>query len=256
MLDLTLPNFCSIKLHVFKSSISDKFVLISKTELIYFGLDGSGHDTERKLLDEKTTKEALEQIEISSELNNKTTVVFRPDWHKGVIGIVASRLIERHYKPTIVLTKSGEVYSGSVRSVKGFDVYEALLACSAHMIQFGGHKYAAGLTLDPMKYSDFKKAFEKEVSRRILPEQLEPTINYDLEVTLDKITQPIFRIINQMSPFGPLNRQPLLYIKNCLDNGGTTCEGDPGIREGMGMKLYLAYLRDPSGNKLCALKHL
>ena len=167
-------------------------------------------NTERKLLDEKTTKEALEQIEISSELNNKTTVVFRPDWHKGVIGIVASRLIERHYKPTIVLTKSGEVYSGSVRSVKGFDVYEALLACSAHMIQFGGHKYAAGLTLDPMKYSDFKKAFEKEVSRRILPEQLEPTINYDMEVTLDKITQPIFRIINQMSPFGPVN-SCLLY---------------------------------------------
>ena len=182
-------------------------------------------NTERKLLDEKTTKEALEQIEISSELNNKTTVVFRPDWHKGVIGIVASRLIEHHYKPTIVLTKSGEVYSGSVRSVKGFDVYEALLACSAHMIQFGGHKYAAGLTLDPMKYSDFKKAFEKEVSRRILPEQLEPTINYDMEVTLDKITQPIFRIINQMSPFGPLNRQPLLYIKNCLDNGGTKLVG-------------------------------
>ena len=182
-------------------------------------------NTERKLLDEKITNEALEQIETLSELDNVTTVVFRPDWHKGVIGIVASRLIEHHYRPTVVLTKSGDIYAGSVRSVKGFDVYEALLACSDFIIQFGGHKYAAGLTLDPSKYSDFKRAFEKEVSSRILPDQLVPSISYDMEVTLDKLTQPVYRIINQMSPFGPLNRQPLFYIKNCEDNGGTKLVG-------------------------------
>jgi len=182
-------------------------------------------NTERKLLDEKITNEALEQIETLSELDNLTTVVFRPDWHKGVIGIVASRLIEHHYRPTVVLTKSGDIYAGSVRSVKGFDVYEALLACSDFIIQFGGHKYAAGLTLDPSKYSDFKRAFEKEVSSRILPDQLVPSISYDMEVTLDKLTQPVYRIINQMSPFGPLNRQPLFYIKNCEDNGGTKLVG-------------------------------
>jgi len=182
-------------------------------------------NTERKLLDEKITNEALEQIETLSELDNVTTVVFRPDWHKGVIGIVASRLIEHHYRPTVVLTKSGDIYAGSVRSVKGFDVYEALLACSDFIIQFGGHKYAAGLTLDPSKYSDFKTAFEKEVSGRILPDQLVSSISYDMEITLDKLTEPIYRIINQMSPFGPFNRQPLFYIKNCVDNGGTKLVG-------------------------------
>ncbi len=182
-------------------------------------------NTERKLLDEKITNEALEQIETLSELDNLSTVVFRPDWHKGVIGIVASRLIEHHYRPTVVLTKSGDIYAGSVRSVKGFDVYEALLACSDFIIQFGGHKYAAGLTLEPAKYSDFKTAFEKEVSARILPDQMVPSITYDMEITLDKLTKPVYRIINQMSPFGPFNRQPLFYIKNCVDNGGTKLVG-------------------------------
>ena len=182
-------------------------------------------NTERKLLDEKITNEALEQIETLSELDNLSTVVFRPDWHKGVIGIVASRLIEHHYRPTVVLTKSGDIYAGSVRSVKGFDVYEALLACSDFIIQFGGHKYAAGLTLEPSKYSDFKTAFEKEVSARILPDQMVPSITYDMEITLDKLTKPVYRIINQMSPFGPFNRQPLFYIKNCVDNGGTKLVG-------------------------------
>ena len=182
-------------------------------------------NTERKLLDEKITKEAIEQVETLSELNNSTTVVFRPDWHKGVIGIVASRLIDHYYRPTVVLTKSGDVYAGSVRSVRGFDVYEALLACSDSMIQFGGHKYAAGLTLSPSKYSDFKIAFEREVSDRIEPDQTTPSVIYDIETTLDNFDLSLYRIINQMGPFGPLNRQPLFYIKNCIDNGFTKLVG-------------------------------
>ena len=145
-------------------------------------------NSERKLLDGKITKEALEQIENLLETNSYSTVVFRPDWHKGVIGIVASRLIESYYRPTIVLTKSGENYTGSVRSVKGFDVYETLSKCSAHLIQYGGHKYAAGLTLNPSKYLDFKTAFEKEVMRTILPEQRIKSISYDLETTFNYLT--------------------------------------------------------------------
>ena len=182
-------------------------------------------NSERKLLDGKITKEALEQIENLLETNSYSTVVFRPDWHKGVIGIVASRLIEYYYRPTIVLTKSGENYTGSVRSVKGFDVYETLSKCSAHLIQYGGHKYAAGLTLDPSKYSDFKTAFEKEVKRTILPEQRIKSISYDLETTFNYLTNSVCRIVEQMKPFGPLNMPPLFYIKNCIDSGKTKLVG-------------------------------
>ena len=182
-------------------------------------------NSERKLLDGKITKEALEQIENLLETNSYSTVVFRPDWHKGVIGIVASRLIEYYYRPTIVLTKSGENYTGSVRSVKGFDVYETLSKCSAHLIQYGGHKYAAGLTLNPSKYSDFKTAFEKEVMRTILPEQRIKSISYDLETTFNYLTNSVCRIVEQMKPFGPLNMPPLFYIKNCIDNGQTKLVG-------------------------------
>ncbi len=176
-------------------------------------------NSERKLLDKKTTKEAIDQVETLSESKKAATVVFRPDWHKGVIGIVASRLIEQYYRPTVVLTKSGDNYSGSVRSVRGFDIYEVLLSCADHMIQFGGHKYAAGLTLSPYKYSDFKRAFEKEVLNIITHDQKTPSIIYDIETTLDNFDFSLFRIINQMSPFGPNNSKPIFLIKNCKDNG-------------------------------------
>ena len=226
-------------------------------------------NTERKLLDEKITKEAIEQVETLSQLNNSTTVVYRPDWHKGVIGIVASRLIDHYYRPTVVLTKSGDVYAGSVRSVRGFDVYEALLACSESMIQFGGHKYAAGLTLSPSKYSDFKIAFEREVSDRIGPDQTTPSIIYDIETTLDNFDFSLYRIINQMGPFGPLNRQPLFYIKNCIDNGFTKLVGAEknhlsiGIKDetetnfygiGFEMEKYISKIK--MKNKFSILAHL
>ena len=156
-------------------------------------------NSERKLIDEKTTKEAIDQIDTLSKPDEKTTVVFRPDWNKGIIGIVASRLMEYYYRPTIVLTKSENIYSGSARSVKGFDIYESISNCSSHLIQFGGHKYAAGLTLLPEKYNDFKKEFNRVVSDNILPNQLVPSFEYDLEVSLNELTLSVYRIINQMS---------------------------------------------------------
>ena len=182
-------------------------------------------NSERKLIDEKTTKEAIDQIDTLSKPDEKATVVFRPDWNKGVIGIVASRLMEYYYRPTIVLTKSENIYSGSARSVKGFDIYESISNCSSHLIQFGGHKYAAGLTLLPEKYNDFKKEFNRVVSDNILPNQLVPSFEYDLEVSLNELTLSVYRIINQMRPFGLANKQPLFFIKNCVDNGGSKLVG-------------------------------
>ena len=183
-------------------------------------------NSERKLIDEKTTNEAKEQIDNLSNPEEKATVVFRPDWNKGVIGIVASRLMEYYYRPTIVLTKSENIYSGSARSVKGFDIYESISNCSRHLIQFGGHKYAAGLTLLPEKYNDFKKEFNKVVSDNILPDQLVPSLEYDLDISLNELSLSVYRIINQMRPFGPSNRQPLFCIKNCVDNGGSKLVGN------------------------------
>ena len=176
-------------------------------------------NSERKLIDEKTTKEAIDQIDTLSKPDEKATVVFRPDWNKGVIGIVASRLMEYYYRPTIVLTKSENIYSGSARSVKGFDIYESISNCSSHLIQFGGHKYAAGLTLLPEKYNDFKTEFNRVVSDNILPNQLVPSFEYDLEVSLNELTLSVYRIINQMRPFGLANKQPLFFIKNCVQMG-------------------------------------
>ncbi|MBN09051.1 MAG: single-stranded-DNA-specific exonuclease RecJ [Flavobacteriaceae bacterium] len=178
-------------------------------------------NSERKMIDERITKEALEQIELIGSVEAKTTVVYRPDWHKGVIGIVASRLMEFHYRPTIVFTKEGEFIVGSARSVKGFNIYEALSSCSKYLIQYGGHKYAAGLKIEPEKFTEFKIAFESAVSKKILSHQLIPSLTYDLEITLDKLTSTTFRIINQMRPFGPYNREPVFCVNNCLDNGGT-----------------------------------
>lgn len=182
-------------------------------------------NTERRSTDERITKEALQQIELEEAKQNATTVVYHPSWHKGVIGIVASRLIENYYRPTVVLTKSEDVLAGSVRSVKGFDVYQALEACKDHMIQFGGHKYAAGLTLEEKKLEEFKAAFEKVVQERILDSQKAPVILYDTELTLDAITSKLYRLLIQMAPFGPKNMKPVFVSHNCIDKGGSRLVG-------------------------------
>ena len=182
-------------------------------------------NTERKSTDERITKEALQQIELEEAVNDNSTVVYHPSWHKGVIGIVASRLIEMYYRPTVVLTQSEGVLAGSVRSVSGFDVYQALEACTHTMIQFGGHKYAAGLTLKPEQLDSFKVAFEDYVSAHILPEQKEPSLTYDLEVSFSDLNAKLLRIINQMAPFGPKNMRPVFVTHNCRDAGGSRVVG-------------------------------
>jgi single-stranded-DNA-specific exonuclease len=174
---------------------------------------------ERRELDQNITEEALKMVLKNNEVAKSATVVYSPNWHKGVIGIVASRLIENHYKPTIVFTKSGDVIAASARSVPGFDLYKAIENCSEHLIQFGGHKFAAGMTCLPEKYEDFKLAFEQEVEKTILPEQKSPEIEIDLEINFDEITPKLIRILNQFEPFGPGNMHPVFYSKNIKDTG-------------------------------------
>jgi single-stranded-DNA-specific exonuclease len=184
-----------------------------------FASEIEAYNSERKDLDKLITKEALNQIIENNEEKRFTSVVFQEDWHKGVIGIVASRLIETYYRPTLVFTKSGDKYAASARSVKGFDVYNALEACSEHLEQFGGHKYAAGMTLLEENYLAFKDAFEKVVEKTIHPDMLIPEIAIDAEIDLADITPKLIRILKQFEPFGPLNMTPVFLTKNVKDTG-------------------------------------
>jgi len=174
---------------------------------------------ERKEIDKKITYEALQQIKSANEEEKFSTVVYSEDWHKGVIGIVASRLIESYYRPTLVFTKSGDKLAASARSVKGFDIYEALEQCSEYLEQFGGHKYAAGLTLTPDQYIPFKEKFEAVVKKTIDKELLIPEITIDSALDLSEITPKFFRILKQMGPFGPKNMKPVFATSSVRDNG-------------------------------------
>lgn len=182
-------------------------------------------NTERRSTEERITIEALQQIELQEDQNSASTVVYHPSWHKGVIGIVASRLIESYYRPTVVLTQSEGVLAGSVRSVSGFDVYEAIASCEEHLIQFGGHKYAAGITLAQKDLESFKKAFEQVVSNTLLDTQKTPSYLYDTELSFDLITSKFYRILQQMEPFGPQNMRPVFVTFGCTDAGGTRIVG-------------------------------
>ena len=184
-----------------------------------FAAEIEQYNADRKELDKKITQEALLQIEINNEQNNYTTVVFDQNWHKGVIGIVASRLIETYYRPTLVFTKSGDFYAASARSVTGFDVYNALEACSEHLEQFGGHMYAAGMTIKPENYIKFKNAFEFEVQKTILPHMRIPEIAVDATINFDAINPKLIRILKQFEPFGPQNRTPVFRTQNVFDSG-------------------------------------
>ncbi|WP_152286052.1 single-stranded-DNA-specific exonuclease RecJ [Flavicella marina] len=204
--------------------------LLSETDLEQAKVFAAAIETnnaDRKELDKKITEEALAQIKNNREEDHYTSVVYQEDWHKGVIGIVASRLTETYYRPTLVFTKSGEKLAASARSVKGFDVYDALEACSAFIEQFGGHKYAAGLTLLPENYEKFKTKFE-EVVRKSMPDELRtPEVQIDNEVFLSDITPQFYRIISQMAPFGPQNMHPVFMARGLRDNGyGKPVGGD------------------------------
>jgi len=182
-------------------------------------------NTDRRAEDQRIAKEALAQIKELKEEERSSTVVYHPEWHKGVIGIVASRLIESFYRPTVVFTKSNGHLAASVRSVKGFDVYEALDTCKEHIDQFGGHMYAAGLTLKEENYEAFKAAFEKVVSETITEEQKVEVLDLDAELDFADISEGFNRILKQFEPFGPENMAPLFFTKNVMDRGYSRAVG-------------------------------
>lgn len=176
-------------------------------------------NAERRNLDQETTEAALLQIQDNAEENRFTSVVYNENWHKGVIGIVASRLTETYYRPTLVFTKSGDKLAASARSVKGFDIYNALEGCSDCLEQFGGHMYAAGLTLLEEQYETFKQQFEKVVRETIDPDLLQPEISIDAQIGLEEITPKLMRILKQFAPFGPGNMTPVFMTEGLKDSG-------------------------------------
>jgi len=183
-------------------------------------------NTKRKELDIDITNQALDMIKNDEQLlNAKTTVVFNPDWHKGVIGIVASRLTESYYRPTIVLTESNGLITGSARSVKNFNLYNAINECSNLLENFGGHKYAAGLSLKPENLNAFRKKFEDVVCNTIEDDMLVPEIKIDAEIDFDEITPKFFRILKRFAPFGPGNMSPVFQTESVIDNGNSYIVG-------------------------------
>lgn len=188
-------------------------------------------NADRREADSSITEEALALIEADPAFpRKKTTVVYQEHWHKGVVGIVASRLIEKHYRPTIVLTKSGEYVAGSARSVAGFNLYEAIHACREHLLGYGGHFAAAGMTLLPEKVNDFAIAFEKAVEEQIQPEQLIPEIVIDAPIQFEAITPTLYNILKQMEPFGPDNMRPVFIAEKVNDTGFSKIVKDQHIR--------------------------
>lgn len=186
---------------------------------------------DRREADSSITAEALSIIENDpTTKNRKTTVVFQEHWHKGVVGIVASRLIETYYRPTVVLTRSGEYVAGSARSVAGFNLYEAIYACREHLLGYGGHFAAAGMTLLPEKISAFSDAFEREVSRLITDDLLIPEIKIDAEINFADINPSLYSILAQMEPFGPENMRPVFIARNVTDTGFSKIVKEQHIR--------------------------
>jgi len=177
-------------------------------------------NTERRSLDTLATQQALEIIESNEEiLKSKTTVVYRPDWHQGVVGIVASRLTDSYYRPTIVLTQNNSLITGSARSVKDYDIYDAIDSCSDLLEHFGGHKYAAGLSLKSENFDKFKKRFNEYVDETITEEMLTPEIEIDLKINLNDINSKFYRIHRQFAPFGPGNMKPIFQTNGIADTG-------------------------------------
>lgn len=192
--------------------------------------DINTYNAERKDFDSKTTDEALRMLASDPDNENKhTTVVFSPEWHKGVVGIAASRLTEQYYRPTIVLT-AGEngIISGSARSVSDFDIYTAIDSCRDLLTNFGGHKFAAGLSMPLDNLPAFRQRFEEYVAAHITPEQMQPTINIEAEIRLDDITPQFFNILRHLEPFGPGNPRPLFLTRQLINNSGTRRVGQKG----------------------------
>ena len=195
------------------------------------GININTTNAERRALDLTITQHALSMIDHNTELvNRKSTVLFHSEWHKGVIGIVASRLIEKYYRPTIVLTESNGKATGSARSVKDFDVYNAIEACSDLLEQFGGHKYAAGLTLKLENLEAFQQRFEEIVSTTIEDYMLIPEIVIEAELELNEITPRFFRVLKQFEPFGPENMSPVFITRDLVDKGYVRIVGNNHLK--------------------------
>jgi len=185
------------------------------------------YNSERREKDRETTEHALSMIGEDAFLSSsKSTVLYHQNWNKGVVGIVASRLIEKHYRPTIVLTESEGKLSGSARSVHDFDVYEAIDACSDELLQFGGHKYAAGLTMEKDRFDQFREKFEAEVSARLREDQHQPVLEIDLELEPEDLNQKFYNQVNRMAPFGPANMRPVFVMRGLRDDGSRIVGSD------------------------------
>ncbi len=192
-----------------------------------FSKDINDFNDTRQGLDRNITEEALKMIEDNEEWKaHKSTVLYKEDWHKGVVGIVASRVIEHYYKPTIVLTKSKGMATGSARSVNGFDLYAAIDACSDLLESFGGHKHAAGLTMKIENIEKFRSRFNEVVSSMISSEQQIPKIEIDAKLSFKEITPNFFNIIRQFAPFGPGNMTPVYVTEHVMDTGFTRAVGN------------------------------
>lgn len=177
-------------------------------------------NSERKEADSSITEEALEIIIADPDhANKKSSVVYKEHWHKGVVGIVASRLIEQHYRPTVVLTKSGDYATGSARSIAGFNLYEAIYECREYLLAYGGHFAAAGLTMLPENVIPFTQKFEEVVAATITDDLLTPEIVIDTEISFPEIKEPFYNIICQMEPFGPENMRPVFIAKKVINSG-------------------------------------
>jgi len=189
------------------------------------------HNTERRSLDLEITKQALKRIDEDHTLKtSKATILYDPTWHQGVIGIVASRLTESYYRPTIILTQSNDLITGSARSIKDFDIYDAIHACSEYLENFGGHKYAAGLSLKPENLTAFSKAFENYVKENITNEMLVPEIEIDANIKLYEISDKFLRILKQFEPFGPGNSNPVFITQGLTDRGSAKIVGNNHLK--------------------------
>jgi len=192
----------------------------NKTDAANFAENVNDHNLVRREFDETITGEAIEMIRSNAHAETAcSTVLYKEDWHKGVIGIVASRCIEQYHRPTIILTQSNGKVAGSARSVPDYDLYEAIDKCADLLIQFGGHKYAAGLTMEEKNIEAFRTKFEEVVASTIKKEQLIPMISIDIELPLNQIDTKFFNIVRQMGPFGPQNMQPIFVSRNVFDDG-------------------------------------
>ncbi len=207
------------------------FIEKDETTALAIAAQLQSDNTDRKEADSLITEEALAQLDNDPATPTKrTNVVYQENWHKGVVGIVASRLIETYYKPTIVLTKSGDYAAGSARSVAGFNLYEAIHACREHLLGYGGHYAAAGMTLQVDKIQDFAAAFEAEVARTIQPHSLVPELLIDAPISFSEINPTFYSILAQMEPFGPENMRPVFVATRVSDTGFSKIVKDLHIR--------------------------